>query len=286
VTNPVPSASIGTPYGKRGSWWSCDENSAGDGIHTGVDYPDPNGTKVVAARGGKVVYCNHGSAFGSHQLEILPGDGTRDFYAHMRSRAIPDGAQVETGAKVGEVGSEGNVSGPHLHFERHKVATGGWSCSIVTNPQPSIDYEATPPPPPEPEEPMPKYSRTKMTKPVKSQAGEWTTLIWDTIAAGDAGEKGEAYIVISPSVFSATLTAKLTVEGAAVSTRFVEREKGAEGWENAEEYPPVEHVTTAGTTFISDCRTQSVPKGRRLICQVRLPEGGTIEGAELNALYF
>src|SRR4029077_844986 len=87
VTNPVPSASIGTPYGKRGSWWSCDENSNGDGIHTGVDYPDPNGTKVVAARGGKVVYCNHGSAFGSHQLEILPGDGTRDFYAHMRSRA-------------------------------------------------------------------------------------------------------------------------------------------------------------------------------------------------------
>ena len=140
MTNPVPSSLIGTPYGRRGSWWSCNEDANGDGIHTGVDYPDPNGTKVVAARPGTVHHCNHGSAFGSHQIEITPGDGTRDFYAHMRSR-VADGTRVEAGDKVGEVGSEGNVSGPHLHFERHKVASGGWSCSIVVNPQPSIDYK-------------------------------------------------------------------------------------------------------------------------------------------------
>ena len=94
----------------------------------------------MAARPGTVHHCNHGSAFGSHQIEITPGDGTRDFYAHMRSR-VADGTKVDAGDKVGEIGSEGNVSGPHLHFERHKVATGGWSCSIVVNPQPSIDYK-------------------------------------------------------------------------------------------------------------------------------------------------
>jgi murein DD-endopeptidase MepM/ murein hydrolase activator NlpD len=136
---PVPGHTIGTPYGRRGSWWSCDEDSAGNGIHTGVDYPAAVGTLVVAARPGTVHHCDHGSAFGDHQIEVTPGDGTRDFYAHLRSR-VPDGTRVAAGDKVGEVGAEGNVSGPHLHFERHQVASGGWSCSIVTDPAPSINY--------------------------------------------------------------------------------------------------------------------------------------------------
>ena len=139
MVNPVPGKSITTPYGKRGSYWSCDEDSNGNGIHTGVDYAAPSGTKVVAARGGKVVHCNHGSAFGNHQIEILPGDGTRDFYAHLSSR-VANGIKVSTGQKVGGVGAEGNVTGAHLHFERHKVATGGWSCGVIVDPAKSINY--------------------------------------------------------------------------------------------------------------------------------------------------
>ena len=140
MVNPVPGHGVTTPYGKRGSYWSCDENSAGDGIHTGVDYAAPSGTKVVAARGGKVVHCSHGSAFGSHQIEVTPGDGTRDFYAHMRTR-VANGTKVAAGDKVGEVGAEGNVTGAHLHFERHKVASGGWACSVVVDPKPSISAD-------------------------------------------------------------------------------------------------------------------------------------------------
>ncbi len=132
---------IGTPYGRRGRWWSCRRDSSGNGIHTGVDFPAPVGTPVYAARGGTVVYANHGSAFGFHQLEIKRADGTRDFYAHMRTRSVPNGARIRAGRKIGEVGSEGNVTGPHLHFERHSVATGGWSCAVVRNPQPSIDFQ-------------------------------------------------------------------------------------------------------------------------------------------------
>ena len=131
---------VGTPYGRRGPYWSCDEDAAGNGIHTGADFPAAQGTTVVAARPGRAVYCNHGSAFGYHQLEIVPGDGTRDFYAHMPSRAVADGSQVEAGQKIGVVGSEGNVTGPHLHFERHAVADGPWSCSVVRDPAPSIAY--------------------------------------------------------------------------------------------------------------------------------------------------
>jgi murein DD-endopeptidase MepM/ murein hydrolase activator NlpD len=136
---PVPGYSVGTPYGRRGPYWSCSRDSYGNGIHTGVDYPAPTGTGVVAARGGTVRYCNHGSAFGTKQLEIVPGDGTRDFYAHMSNRGVPDGAKVSAGQRIGQVGAEGNVTGPHLHFERHKVASGGWSCSIITDPAPSIN---------------------------------------------------------------------------------------------------------------------------------------------------
>jgi murein DD-endopeptidase MepM/ murein hydrolase activator NlpD len=106
-----------------------------------VDFPAPIGTTVIAARGGKVVYCNHGSAFGRHQIEIVRGDGTRDFYAHMSRRSVPNGARIRAGRKIGEVGMEGNVTGPHLHFERHSVSSGPWSCAIVRDPQPSIDFK-------------------------------------------------------------------------------------------------------------------------------------------------
>lgn len=138
--NPVPGATIGTPYGRRGPYWSCDYDQAtGEGMHTGADFPAAAGTRVVAARPGQLVHCDHGSSFGAHQVEVRCDDGTRDFYAHMRTRAAA--GRVEAGERVGEVGSEGNATGPHLHFERHATTTGGWSCAVVRDPEPSIDWE-------------------------------------------------------------------------------------------------------------------------------------------------
>jgi murein DD-endopeptidase MepM/ murein hydrolase activator NlpD len=243
---------------------------------------------VVAARGGRVCYCSHGSAFGSHQLEIVPGDGTRDFYAHMTTRTVADGARVAAGDRVGSVGAEGNVSGPHLHFERHTVASGPWSCYVVTDPQPSIDYadpDAKPPPPPE--EPMPHYSRTKLTIAL-TPGPDWKSLPWDTVAAGDAGHEGAAYLTPGPGVFTATLTAKISKPygSAPISTRWLEKEKQGDVWVDVETYPPLEHIVTSGDTFISDTRTQSLGKGRRLVAQVRLTDGGQILAAELNLASF
>jgi len=137
---PVPdSPFVDTPYGRRGPYWSCDRDVNGNGIHTGVDYGAPVGTRVVAARPGTLVHCDHGSAFGNHQVEVRCDDGTRDFYAHMSAR-VPEGP-VRAGHKVGEVGAEGNVTGPHLHFERHATTTGPWSCGVVRDPAPSIQWE-------------------------------------------------------------------------------------------------------------------------------------------------
>lgn len=218
MTTPVPGSTVGTPYGRRGSYWSCHRDAAGNGIHTGVDYPAPVGTSVVAARPGTAVYCDHGSAFGAHQLEILPGDGTRDFYAHMTTRTVGDGQRVEAGQLVGKVGAEGNVTGPHLHFERHSTAAGGWSCDIIRDPQPSIDYQ-----PEVPEMPLDDDDLARIRTIVKEEnqrarpdyvtsflAGEVdgldppTTVKKSLRLSADAAREGDTRAVPMPAMLSAT----------------------------------------------------------------------------------
>ena len=135
---PVPGSVVSTPYGKRGGHWSCQQNSAGDGVHTGCDFAADAGTPVVACRPGTTAHVDYGSAFGDHQLAVRCVDGTEDFYAHMPVR-VAKGVWVQSGDWVGEVGSEGNATGPHLHLERHP-SQGWWSCDNHENPQPSLDY--------------------------------------------------------------------------------------------------------------------------------------------------
>jgi hypothetical protein len=99
---------------------------------------------VRAARPGVARYVNHGSAFGWHQLSIENSDGTEDFYAHMTGRLVSNGARVKAGQVVGRVGAEGNVTGPHLHFERHACHGCQWNCSIVRDPMPSVNWQPKP----------------------------------------------------------------------------------------------------------------------------------------------
>jgi murein DD-endopeptidase MepM/ murein hydrolase activator NlpD len=135
---PVPGFKATTRFGKRGPHWSCRRDRHGNGIHTGVDFAAPAGTPVVAARRGRVVYANHGAAFGSHQIEVVVDGSGRDFYAHMSTRLVGNGSIVRAGQQIGVVGSEGNATGPHLHFERHRVQSGPWSCDILERPWRSV----------------------------------------------------------------------------------------------------------------------------------------------------
>lgn len=133
---------ITTHYGKRGSYWSCNRDSKGNGIHTGIDLAAPIGTPVYATIAGTVRHRSYGSAFGNHQVAISPSAGQpfekgEVFYAHMRSR-VPDGREVQPGDKIGEVGIEGNVSGPHLHYEFHPNSKNTWSCSVIADPKPTL----------------------------------------------------------------------------------------------------------------------------------------------------
>jgi murein DD-endopeptidase MepM/ murein hydrolase activator NlpD len=128
---------------------------------------------VVAARPGTVRHVNYGAAFGSHQVAVMAGDGTRDFYAHMSSR-VGDGMKVKAGDRVGEVGAEGNATGPHLHFERHASHSAPWSCGVIRDPAPSIKWTD----PQEDDMPLSDDDLEKIAKRVNQVLGDYT-------AAGD-----------------------------------------------------------------------------------------------------
>ncbi|MBX9977323.1 MAG: peptidoglycan DD-metalloendopeptidase family protein [Alphaproteobacteria bacterium] len=85
-------------------------------FHAGIDYGAPHGTKVVAAAAGVVTKAQYWGDFGLY-VSIKHGDYTTE-YAHLRKIAsgIKVGTKVSQGQFIGEVGSTGSATGPHLHY--------------------------------------------------------------------------------------------------------------------------------------------------------------------------
>ena len=84
-------------------------------IATGGCYGNP----IVAARAGRVVQVNYdswGGGYGTFAF-VDHGDGYITVYAHMSSRAVSVGQTVAQGQVLGYIGSTGQSTGPHLHFE-------------------------------------------------------------------------------------------------------------------------------------------------------------------------
>lgn len=85
-------------------------------IHAGVDIGVPTGTNVLACAAGKVVLARSRIITGNTVvLEHLPG--VYSLYYHMDSIAVSEGSVVQAGAVLGESGSTGLATGPHLHWE-------------------------------------------------------------------------------------------------------------------------------------------------------------------------
>ncbi|OKJ27860.1 hypothetical protein AMK22_29960 [Streptomyces sp. CB01580] len=119
VSSPVPGHTVTTAYHKRGPHWSL-------GYHTGADYAAPEGTSCVAVRSGFVRVGQDGS-FGNY---LVLRSGAFDYwYCHLSHRDVTRGS-VRAGQRVAEVGSTGNTTGPHLHFEKRPA--GGRFGSDVT----------------------------------------------------------------------------------------------------------------------------------------------------------
>lgn len=105
-TAPLKSYSyISSPYGMRNGR-----------MHTGTDFAAATGTPIYAWKSGTVMQASWNGGYGNF-IEIKHSDGTVSRYAHLSKYAISSGQEVHKGQVIGYVGSTGNSTGPHLHFE-------------------------------------------------------------------------------------------------------------------------------------------------------------------------
>ncbi|GAA4910565.1 M23 family metallopeptidase [Streptomyces coeruleoprunus] len=84
--------------------------------HTGQDFAVAIGTPVRSIGAGRVESVSCGGAFGIEVVVRHP-DGWYSQYAHLASAAVHRGQAVSVGQWIGQAGSTGNSTGPHLHFE-------------------------------------------------------------------------------------------------------------------------------------------------------------------------
>ena len=91
----------------------------GESFHDGVDIEASEGTSIRAIAKGVVMYSDKLRGYGN-LIIIRHAGGLVSVYAHNRSNRVREGQAVEQGEMIGEVGSTGRVSAPHLHFEIRK----------------------------------------------------------------------------------------------------------------------------------------------------------------------
>lgn len=84
--------------------------------HTGTDIGASYGAAIVAANSGTVTLAGWNSGYGNCVI-IDHGGGKATLYAHMSAYSVSTGQTVSKGQRIGSVGSTGNSTGPHLHFE-------------------------------------------------------------------------------------------------------------------------------------------------------------------------
>ena len=89
-------------------------------MHKGIDLTAPTGTKVYATGGGKVI--SAGYATGGYGIKVIidHGYGYKTLYAHLNKVNVKVGKRVARGDVIGEVGSTGRSTAPHLHYEVRK----------------------------------------------------------------------------------------------------------------------------------------------------------------------
>ena len=129
MASPCPTHKISTPYQKKGKMWKF-------GFHTGVDYKCPVNTDICAAFDGKVLEVGSvswGPSYGT-AIVVDHGNGFRAVYAHLSKALVKKGQKVKTGQHIGEAGSTGNSTGPHLHFEV-RVAPFRYAPACFVNPK-------------------------------------------------------------------------------------------------------------------------------------------------------
>ncbi|HTL87895.1 MAG TPA: M23 family metallopeptidase [Leptolyngbya sp.] len=106
--------------------WRVHPITGNSSLHTGTDLGAPLGTPVLAALTGRVIMADFFGGYGlAVALEHNAG-AQQTLYAHLSEIFVKPGEIVKQGTVVGRVGSTGNSTGPHLHFEVRQQTTEGW----------------------------------------------------------------------------------------------------------------------------------------------------------------
>ena len=102
---PVKNYTISSPFGTRGGEF-----------HRGLDLAAPQGEPIYASKAGTVIKAEFHPSWGN-VVAIEHEDGTTALYAHQQEYQVKVGDKVKQGQIIGYVGSTGNSTGSHLHFE-------------------------------------------------------------------------------------------------------------------------------------------------------------------------
>ena len=125
---PVKAPYNASAYGRRvdpftGQW----------AMHEGVDFLADAGSPIVAAAAGVIVFSGFHPQYG-YMIDIDHGNDLVTRYAHASRLYVKEGDVVQRGHKIGEVGSTGRSTGPHLHFEvRYRGAAQNPAKFLVSN---------------------------------------------------------------------------------------------------------------------------------------------------------
>jgi len=111
ILNPAPGKDISSTFGPR-----SDPFLGTSAMHAGLDFRAAAGTPIRAGGGGTVVAAGWNGGYGK-MVEIDHGNGLHTRYAHMSAIAVDKGDKIKAGDVVGQVGSTGRSTGPHLHYE-------------------------------------------------------------------------------------------------------------------------------------------------------------------------
>ncbi len=104
------------PYLSSSYGWRRHPVTGRQAMHEGLDFAAPVGTRISAAAGGVVTEARYVNGYGN-LVEIDHGDGLITRYAHASRLHVKQGDIVKPGQRVASVGSSGQSTGPHLHFE-------------------------------------------------------------------------------------------------------------------------------------------------------------------------
>jgi murein DD-endopeptidase MepM/ murein hydrolase activator NlpD len=126
---------VRAPYNASGFGRRVDPFTGQWAMHEGIDFLAEAGSPIAAAAGGVVVFAGFHPQYG-YMVDIDHGNDLVTRYAHCSKLFVKEGDVVQRGRKIGEVGSTGRSTGPHLHFEvRYRGAAQNPGKFLVSNSQ-------------------------------------------------------------------------------------------------------------------------------------------------------